>query len=153
MYFRVSLEENSALTEDAPQDSILPLIEIINLALDSNLVFYGDMGYSGPCDSADRRAISPSPFVLKVDFSFDYEQKILKSSITDISLDQSDGRLRASLPRAPEAGEYKVRTLEGSSAAMPTSINGCFWHTAPTTPMSACATTVSTASASSKSSI
>ena len=115
VYFRVSLEENSALTEDAPQDSILPLIEIINLALDSNLVFYGDMGYSGPCDSADRRAISPSPFVLKVDFSFDYEQKILKSSITGISFEQPDGRLVHLY--FPELRwwlrEYKVRTPEG----------------------------------------
>ena len=115
VYFRVSLEENPALTEHAPQDSILPLIEIINLALDSDLVFYGDMGYSGPCDSADRRAISPSPFLLKVDFSYDYEKKNLKSSITGISFEQPDGRLVHLY--FPELRwwlrEYKVRTPEG----------------------------------------
>jgi len=115
LFFRVSLHENPALTEHAPQDSILPLIEIINLALDSDLVFYGDMGYSGPCDPADRRPIEPSSFILKVDFSFDYAQRALKSSITGINFEQPDGRLVHLY--FPELRwwlrDYKVRTPEG----------------------------------------
>lgn len=115
VYFRVSLDENSALTERAPQDSILPLIDIINLGVDSDLVFYGDMGYNGPCDTADRRPIQASPFVLKVDFSYDYAQHALKSSITGISFEQADGRLVHLY--FPELRwwlrDYKVRTPEG----------------------------------------
>lgn len=115
VYFRVSLEDNPALTERAPQDSILPLIDIINLGLDSDLVFYGDMGYSGPCDAADRRPIQASPFVLKVDFSYDYAERALKSSITGISFEQADGRLVHLY--FPELRwwlrDYKVRTPDG----------------------------------------
>lgn len=114
-YFRVSLDENPALTERAPEDSILPLIDIINLGLDSDLVFYGDMGYNGPCDTADRRPVEASPFVLKVDFSYDYAKQALKSSITGISFEQADGRLVHLY--FPELRwwlrDYKVRTPEG----------------------------------------
>ena len=92
MYLRLDPKDNPALVQTMPADSILPLAEVVNRAIDAGAVTpFTDPDFRSP--AAEKKHVAASPVFLKVDFAYDTLTGALVPHIIGFSMQDPAGAL------------------------------------------------------------
>ena len=113
VYFRLDPKDNPALSQTTPADSILPLVDIVNRAIDAGAIeVYSALEFTG---EVSKPHVSATPIILKVDFAYDTVEQAIVQHIIGLGFQEPDGRLlQIYFPELRYALEkYNVRVAEG----------------------------------------
>ncbi|MBL7963717.1 MAG: hypothetical protein JNM31_07705 [Flavobacteriales bacterium] len=116
VFLRLDPKDNPALTMNAPSDSILPFVDILNSAVAAgDVTRYRTLDYDGPDTSKSREPIAMAPILLKIDFHVDTLTMHAAPHLVGLSIERPDGGHAHFY--YPELSwvlrKYKVRTAQG----------------------------------------
>jgi hypothetical protein len=112
VYLRLDPKDNPALAQTSPADSILPLVEIVNRAIDASAIdVYTDLEFTG---EVSKPHVTAAPIILKVDFTYDTVAQAIVQHIVGLGFQEPDGRfLQIYFPELRYAlDKYHVRVAD-----------------------------------------